>query len=181
MRNIRLTALIAVVLAVVPLAAPAQLRPILTIPTPSPPPNSTSGTGGSQQGTSGARPLSTPTPSSYPMSCEVGTMNQLQMHPPSAFVSLGFTRSSGAAPLGLQAGQCAFEDRAVRSTEPTYVCLSASVTQILTENKGYFDVMFSGPGSAIAIAATSGPTKLFTVNVTLPPGAGCFQVTSYGV
>lgn len=118
---------------------------------------------------------------SYPFTCQIGTMNGMAVG--GGHAALTFTRSNGPAASGLQPGQCAFSDRAVKSSEPNSLCFPGTVTAIQfsgsTVVKGFFTA-FSGPGSSVMQSGVFGPTKLMNFTVH-NDGGGCMAVDSFGV
>ncbi len=134
-----------------------------------------------------ALPLATAVPASaqsYPMTCQIGTMNLALVDIGSNLATVAFARSNGPVVSGLRPGQCAFADRAVRATEPTKLCFEATIARISLRGATASAITFSGPGAAALQSAVYGPTKLmnFTVrNWNIPAvGGACFQIDSYG-
>jgi hypothetical protein len=92
---------------------------------------------------------------SYPFTCNIGanTMRSLNINFLPA-TGIAFTRSAGPAAAGLTPGECAFADRAVRASEPTFLCFQATINTLVHQN-GTTLIEFGGPGAAVAQAAFS--------------------------
>ena len=114
------------------------------------------------------------------MTCQIGQTNVVNID--QNLVIVRFFDSNGPASSGLQAGQCAFEDRAVRASEPTNLCLSGAVTALYFTGTSIGVAHFSGPGTSLLQAAMFGPTKLmnFTVHNN-NPAENCFVIDKFGV
>ena len=119
----------------------------------------------------------------YPMTCRIGSMNAAVVAPGENLADVSFERSNGPASSGLQPGQCAFEDRAVRASEPSSLCFQAAIFWIKF-NGAIATPSFTGPGAALLTSAVSGPTKLMTFSVhswNIPNLTGtCFQIDTFG-
>lgn len=121
-----------------------------------------------------------PPATSFPMTCQIGQTNVVSID--QNLVTVRFYNSNGPASSGLQAGQCAFEDRAVRGNEPSNLCLSGAVTALYFTGTSIGVAHFSGPGTSLLQAAMFGPTKLmnFTVHNN-NPAQNCFVIDRFGV
>jgi hypothetical protein len=129
--------------------------------------------------------LSTSTPAraeSYPFTCKIGTMNRpIKFNDVfSGLADVSFSSSIGAVAAGLQPGQCAFSDRAVRPSEPHTLCFAVTLGGV-TINQGAVisEAQTSGPGQHLLLAALFGPTTL--MNFTVHAAGTCLSVDSYGV
>jgi len=119
------------------------------------------------------------------MTCQIGTMNGIYINPP-AIAGVTFAKSNGAVATGLQPGQCAFGDRAVKADEPNQLCFSpAGITGIFLNGKAITGgASFSGPGERVLLNAVFGPTTLMNFTVHQGPGINgkpCFIVDHFGV
>ena len=136
-------------------------------------------------------PVATSAPASaqsYPFTCSLGGVGGAAAVDGTANVgAVQFARSKGAVAAGLQPGQCAFGDRAVKSTEPTQLCFAVHPNVIIFIGSvvDKQNTSFTGPGAALMESAIFGPTKLmnFTVhNGTMGGVQGpCFVIDSFGV
>ena len=132
-------------------------------------------------------PALTPAPAaadtSYPLTCQIGIMNAVNMS--SGYVYVVFFTSKGAVADGLQAGQCAYADRAVKPSEPPGICFTGAITAANLAGSKVNAIYFSGPGSAVLAAAVAGRVKLmnFTVHqiAGLGNGGPCLMVDHFGV
>lgn len=133
-------------------------------------------------------PLSTLAPAgaaSFPFTCKIGAMNAAMWTAPNS-ATVTFSRSKGPASSGLQPGECAYSNRAVKTSEPNQFCpFSATILQMGFHFTAANRVpsVFGGPGSVLLAAAVSGPTKLmnFTVhNGGEGPDGPCFVIDHFG-
>jgi hypothetical protein len=132
-------------------------------------------------------PLMTPSPAmaqSYPMTCEISSASLVLVDIGRNLATVTFSRSNGPVASGLQPGQCAWSDRAVRTDEPAVLCLEASIDRITLRSGSTSSGSFNGPGAAVLQSAIYGPTKLmnFMVQQSNIPSIGglCMQIESYG-
>jgi hypothetical protein len=136
-------------------------------------------------------PFATPAPASaqsYPFTCSIGGVGAAAAVNGAANVgAVQFARSRGAVAAGLQPGQCAFSDRAVRDSEPTQLCFAVTPRVIIfvgpvVDKQG---TTFTGPGAALMQSALFGPTKLMNFMVHAGSLGGvdlpCFVIDSFGV
>jgi hypothetical protein len=116
----------------------------------------------------------------FPMTCDID--NTLLTFVQGNSVTMLFRVSVGPAASGLQPGQCAFEDRAVRASEPHALCFSANVTSLSFTGASLATggALFGGPGAKIVKAAMYGPPLLITyvVRNTTSGGQSCFVIDS---
>jgi hypothetical protein len=59
---------------------------------------------------------------SYPLTCQIGTMNQVLMDIVDGWGGIYFTKSTRPASSGLSPGQCGWNDRGMLTSEPALLC-----------------------------------------------------------
>ena len=122
---------------------------------------------------------------SFPFTCKIGTMNAASWTAPNS-AEVTFSRSKGPASSGLQPGECAYSNRAVKASEPDLFCpFKATTLQMgfhgTPANRA--PSVFGGPGSVLLAAAVSGPTKLMNFmvhNGGEGPDGPCFVIDHFG-
>jgi hypothetical protein len=117
---------------------------------------------------------------SLPLTCRIGQMNSGYLWGSGAG-DVAFLSSTGPA-SGVQAGECAFADRAVKASEPHTLCVDASLYEVHLDSGGIKILTFQGPGAAILNSAANGPTKLmnFMVHLNAPTHSACWIIDRYG-
>jgi hypothetical protein len=126
-----------------------------------------------------------PTSKSVLMTCRIGQMNNACMAcntgPGASPAGVTFSHSTGPASSGLQPGECAFEDRAVRASEPYVLCFAASIQSMQFNGSVISGVFFNGPGTAILNHVANGPTEVmhFMVHQGASPFP-CMIIDRYG-
>jgi len=116
-----------------------------------------------------------PAPVSWPMTCQiVGNGVLVEVPPPPGSVDtdvVNFSVSKGPASSGLKPGQCAFEDRAVKASEPSSLCFAQGM-------------VVQGPEAALVKTATKGPTtqmKFMVHRASILFAGGCWWIDHFGV
>ena len=155
-------ALLLAVLVAVPLAASAQTlpSPIRVRSLPSSPPNAT-----------------------VPFTCNMSAGSNVLTVVSGGVDQIAFSVSKGPAADGLSPGQCAFEDRAIRSSEPTTLCFSGAQQGSMkykgtTVTQGGFNTTSAGKLAQFLVFGVSPQIMNFTVQNL---GGSCFNIVSYGV
>ena len=135
-------------------------------------------------GVAGAVPTPSPIEAAhpYPMTCNLGGATNALTIISGGIDKIAFSVSKGPAAAGLAPGQCAFDDRAVRSTEPTSLCFTGAQETNMTYKglavtSGGFNTT---PGGKLAQALIFGGSSQFwtfsVMNTTT-----CFSIVSFGV
>ena len=129
----------------------------------------------------------TPAPAgqSYPMTCKLDKNNSTNVMFSSGIIMFVLFQKGGApAATSLQTGQCTFEDRGLRATEPAFLCTrDITVTNINMDPGAPPDITYGGGGAALANTVTIGPMKLMTFMVhsgTMPGVGPCFIIDRFG-
>jgi hypothetical protein len=172
MRMTKRIAIILALLAAVPLSASAATTPTTTTQVLRAPGN-----------------LSTPAPTpipqgaSVPFTCRMSGGQNLLTVISGGIDKVSFAESKGAAGLGLAPGQCAFEDRAVAASEPLALCVSGIQQTNMTYKgttvtQGGFNTTPAGQLAQFLVFGESTKIMNFTVSNS---GAGCWNITAYGV
>jgi hypothetical protein len=117
---------------------------------------------------------------SLPLTCRIGQMNSGYLWGNGAG-DVAFFSSTGPA-SGVQAGECAFEDRAVKASEPHALCVDASLSEVKLDSGGIKIISFQGAGAQILNSVADGPTRLmnFMVHLNAPTHAACWIIDRYG-
>jgi hypothetical protein len=118
----------------------------------------------------------------YPLTCKLGQLNDVYFNQIGIVITI--QPSAGPASSGLQPGQCAFEDRGIRASEPKALCLPGAAVTAMDFQGGKmnaFGSSFSGPGAAVIHTAIFGPTSIANFTVHNRSDNQCFVVDTVGV
>lgn len=117
---------------------------------------------------------------SYPFTCRIGQQNRPLTLTGAQNVTVAFFVSNGPVASGLNDGQCAFADRAVKASEPRLLCGSFNLDNFQIKNGTTIsELSATGPGGTLLLTALFGPTKL--MNFTVHNSGLCMVIDSYGV
>lgn len=97
---------------------------------------------------------------SYPLTCRGGGYLNIS-NDAAGGVYISFTPSNGAAPMGLQPGQCTWSDRALRAGEPTVICDTVAnalgYVQLLLQDSQYLILQVYNQGGTCMRVTRIGP------------------------
>jgi len=97
---------------------------------------------------------------SYPLTCRGGGYMSIANDAASG-VMIGFAAGGGAAPMGLQPGECTWSDRALRAGEPTVICDSVAnalgYVQLLLQDSQYLILQVYNEGGVCMRVTRVGP------------------------
>lgn len=117
---------------------------------------------------------------SYPFTCRISPQNRPITFAGAQNVTIGFFVSNGPVASGLNDGQCAFADRAVKASEPRLLCASVSLDNFQVNNGATIsELSTTGAGGSLLLTALFGPMKL--MNFTVHSDGHCMVIDSYGV
>jgi hypothetical protein len=128
-------------------------------------------------------PTAAPPGATVPFTCDMSAGSNVLTVVSGGVDQITFSVSKGPAADGLSPGQCAFEDRAIRSSEPTALCFSGAQEASMkykgtTVTQGGFNTTSAGKLAQFLVFGVSPQIMNFTVQNL---GGSCFNIVSYGV